>query len=697
MDPLALATQHVVSERQELLWADAKIDGRAVFGKRESYRLHKERLLSLQADLAKIRLLTKAVLGLEGGENCKLWRYFNVDANCGEVGVHVLTHVAENLASAGPAVGFYQKCLLPKAADRNSGCESRGLSESERKTTSPARAAGVTLVLRKRPLLPAEVADGEWDVVTRFGGGGGGTRISAEEGNSKSFHVHEGRVSYSGRRLDLQVSHHEGDVVLSGSDRLHPVLRDVVGRAGRGLSMDRSSLTLLCYGQTGTGKTYSMREAVEYVLGEWLEGTEQVVQAVSVQCFEVLHKTVFDLLDERKVVKALEDEHRKVHVKARKERVVFGNCSGDESSGAGESLSHSHPDGDTDLTSTRRGVEAVFEQALALRLSEATERNANSSRSHGFFVFEFELMSGTSVTFRVVDLAGSERNFETQQMTAAQHRQSANINSSLMTLKTCMRRLAEQQSTTSGTKSKARIPYRESRLTHLLQDCFSEGADPDADQTCKTGVTTTPPPHETGEQHKLLLLACLSPCARDAVHSRNTLSHVCDMFPHRHSQFEVRLDLPLYVGVEKNPVGIGGGKSSLKDWSEADVERWLGSVAGGRFSRIVLPEGFRDGKGLLRFVGMKAALLQVPESESEGETGAQTERGEEAAGGGEGNENVPSLYELFANEEMRRARVNEEGASWNIAGPENLSKISRLFKALVEVEAGLAASGPKGK
>ena len=43
---------------------------------------------------------------------------------------------------------------------------------------------------------------------------------------------------------------------------------------------------------------------------------------------------------------------------------------------------------------------------------------------------------------RLVDLAGSERNFETQLMSSAQHRESANINASLMVLKNCLRVIA---------------------------------------------------------------------------------------------------------------------------------------------------------------------------------------------------------------------------------------------------------------
>ena len=86
-------------------------------------------------------------------------------------------------------------------------------------------------------------------------------------------------------------------------------------------------------------------------------------------------------------------------------------------------------------------LESTVERAMAQRNVRVTERNPISSRSHAWFKLSFS-SSGGALCF--VDLAGSERNYETTQMTAAMHHESANINKALMALKDCFRVFYEQ-------------------------------------------------------------------------------------------------------------------------------------------------------------------------------------------------------------------------------------------------------------
>jgi hypothetical protein len=75
-------------------------------------------------------------------------------------------------------------------------------------------------------------------------------------------------------------------------------------------------LTVLLYGQTGTGKTYSMKELADLFFKRSASsgacaapaGAADAGFVYEVQCFEVLHKgnTVFDLLDSRKKVPLLQ-------------------------------------------------------------------------------------------------------------------------------------------------------------------------------------------------------------------------------------------------------------------------------------------------------------------------------------------------------------------------------------------------------
>ena len=67
----------------------------------------------------------------------------------------------------------------------------------------------------------------------------------------------------------------------------------------------------------------------------------------------------------------------------------------------------------------------------------------------------------------LVDLAGSERTNRTKN-TGQRLREAGNINNSLMTLRSCLEILRENQ--VQGTNKM--VPYRDSKLTHLFKNYF---------------------------------------------------------------------------------------------------------------------------------------------------------------------------------------------------------------------------------
>ena len=77
-------------------------------------------------------------------------------------------------------------------------------------------------------------------------------------------------------------------------------------------SMQGRCSTVLCYGQTGTGKTHTMNGMLTHV------ATALAGEHVEVVFFEVHAKKAFDLLCERKEVKLLADENERVHVRGAK-------------------------------------------------------------------------------------------------------------------------------------------------------------------------------------------------------------------------------------------------------------------------------------------------------------------------------------------------------------------------------------------
>ncbi|XP_066491555.1 kinesin-like protein KIF23 isoform X4 [Tiliqua scincoides] len=123
----------------------------------------------------------------------------------------------------------------------------------------------------------------------------------------------------------------------------------------------------------------------------------------------------------------------------------------------------------------------VFWRGQKKRRIAHTQLNRESSRSHSVFLIklaqapldadgdnvlqEKELITLSQLS--LVDLAGSERTNRTR-AEGNRLREAGNINQSLMTLRTCIEILRENQ--TYGTNKM--VPYRDSKLTHLFKNYF---------------------------------------------------------------------------------------------------------------------------------------------------------------------------------------------------------------------------------
>jgi len=216
------------------------------------------------------------------------------------------------------------------------------------------------------------------------------------------------------------------------------------------------------------------------------------------------------------------------------------------------------------------GMRTTFGKAMELRSSESTERNAASSRSHAIMVVW--LQGGGMLRF--VDLAGSERNYETEKMTASQHRESAGINSSLNALKDCF---SAHAALNRG--EKVRQAYRASRLTQCLRDCFED------------------------PEHRFTLIATVSPASSDVIHTGNTLVHAVMMAKSlEDAKTELSVDLPLHTGQ------VATRAVAIAEWTATEVLEWAATVERGRFAQLVLPPGL-DGTGLLQLSAQGLAQM----------------------------------------------------------------------------------------
>ena len=151
---------------------------------------------------------------------------------------------------------------------------------------------------------------------------------------------------------------------------------------------------------------------------------------------------------------------------------------------------------------------------FSLRTTHTTEANDTSSRSHAICqIFLRDRHSGKRGRLgklrgklSLVDLAGSERGTDTKSHNAQRRTESAEINTSLLSLKECIRALGQRKATTSLPSTSAssggvHVPYRGSKLTLILKDCF------------------------TSPQARTTMIATVSPGASATDHSLNTLRY----------------------------------------------------------------------------------------------------------------------------------------------------------------------------
>ncbi|KAH8270326.1 hypothetical protein KR018_008024 [Drosophila ironensis] len=214
--------------------------------------------------------------------------------------------------------------------------------------------------------------------------------------------------------------------------------------------------TILAYGQTGTGKTYTMSgnpdspqtkgiipNAFAHIFGHIAKARENQKFLVRVSYMEIYNEEVRDLLGK--------DVGKSLEVKERPDIGVFVK----DLSGY---VVHNADD-----------LENIMRLGNKNRAVGATKMNQESSRSHAIFsitVESSELGEGGVQHVRMgklqlVDLAGSERQSKTQ-ASGQRLKEATKINLSLSVLGNVISALVDGKST--------HIPYRNSKLTRLLQD-----------------------------------------------------------------------------------------------------------------------------------------------------------------------------------------------------------------------------------
>uniref|UniRef100_A0A8D3C3C4 Kinesin family member 21A n=1 Tax=Scophthalmus maximus TaxID=52904 RepID=A0A8D3C3C4_SCOMX len=275
--------------------------------------------------------------------------------------------------------------------------------------------------------------------------------------------------------------------------------------------------TVFAYGQTGSGKTYTMGTGFDVNISEeelgiipravhhLFKGIEERRQAaqeqgrpvpefkINAQFLELYNEEVLDLFDSTRDMK--QKSHIKIHEDATGGIYTVG------------------------VTTRTVSSEAEMMQCLKLgalsRTTASTQMNVQSSRSHAIFTIHLcqvrvcqenetdnKVSNGNSeldeyetltAKFHFVDLAGSERLKRTG-ATGDRAKEGISINCGLLALGNVISALGDRS------KRSSHVPYRDSKLTRLLQDSL-------------------------GGNSQTVMIACISPSDRDFMETLNTLKY----------------------------------------------------------------------------------------------------------------------------------------------------------------------------
>uniref|UniRef100_A0A3P8SKM4 Kinesin-like protein KIFC3 n=1 Tax=Amphiprion percula TaxID=161767 RepID=A0A3P8SKM4_AMPPE len=219
--------------------------------------------------------------------------------------------------------------------------------------------------------------------------------------------------------------------------------------------IDGYHVCIFAYGQTGSGKTYTMEQgsvehpginqrALKHLFSEIEERKDMWSYTVTVSSVEIYNE-VLDLLSkdgEKLDIKINPDGTGQLHVPGL--RVI-------------EVKSFQH-------------IKKILATARRNRITFGTQMNQHSSRSHALLCITVQgtdLATGSKTTkLNLVDLAGSERVWKSG-AEGERLKEAQNINRSLLALGDVIQALRARQT---------HIPFRNSRLTYLLQDSLGKGS-----------------------------------------------------------------------------------------------------------------------------------------------------------------------------------------------------------------------------
>ena len=336
----------------------------------------------------------------------------------------------------------------------------------EPESHSTSEGQKIYVCVRKRPIFDKEIQNGEIDCVTAI--------------NPKVV-IYDCKLRIDGYTKYIDTNNFYFDNVFNENEDTN-LLFECSVKPSLDILLKGGVITCFAYGQTGSGKTFTMKGIQDAAIYNIFDNFSELKKVLKknfkffISFFEIYSGRLYDLLNNRNKVMALEDKNQKVQIYGLTEKEVF----------------------------SPKEMQDIVDFANAMRTTHNTVTNETSSRSHAICNFTIKIEGRREdeeyAKLSLVDLAGSERATETQSNNKSRLAEGAEINKSLLALKECIRALDARKAKGNNDQH---VPFRNSKLTLVLRDSFLGKAD-----LCK-----------------IIMISCVSPSNHSSNHTINTLRY----------------------------------------------------------------------------------------------------------------------------------------------------------------------------
>ncbi|SCZ97980.1 BZ3500_MvSof-1268-A1-R1_Chr3-3g06498 [Microbotryum saponariae] len=392
--------------------------------------------------------------------------------------------------------------------------------------------------------------------------------LSSEIMDEKAWNVDAARAQLS---LKTGGPEYNFDSIVTGSEN-----EGVYAEAGKDLvlaAMEGFDAVIFAYGQTASGKTFTLSgnaanpgiipQAVSDIFAYIRDHPDQEF-LLRASYLEIYNETLKDLLaPETGPLKVRQDEKKRFFVHPLREEVVTGEAQVAALLRRGEKNRHT---GQTDFNERSSRSHSVFQMTIESRDQDPYAPSASPLRSktpNGP-----RLAPGSNGCVRMsrlslIDLAGSEQ--ATSQL--ERRNEGAFINKSLLTLEKVIASL------TDGSKIKPHVPYRDSKLTQILQPSLS------GDARVAVIATMNPSPMAIEESKSTLRFAqrvkkvTLKAVVNEVMDDKALIHKYRSHIAHLEAQLQAAMsqpsvpNTPSHDNASHSEEEVGGGKVGRVVWS----------------------------------------------------------------------------------------------------------------------------------